>query len=160
MAESKLKTKVLGTPLVRDPKIDPRYAAYKLEIRKSKIHRFGLYALEPIPANRKVIEYRGERCNRMETKKRGEGEHTYLYTLDSYWTLDGAVGGSGAEIANHSCEPNLVGRILKGHILYMSLRPIKRGEELTIDYNFDWDTGENKCACGTKSCRGLIQKKK
>ena len=97
----------VGTKLVRNPKINPDYVSYKLEIRSSKIHRFGVYALENIPANRKVIEYTGERCNRMETKKRGEGEYTYLYTLDNYWTLDGAVGGSGAEIVNHSCEPNL-----------------------------------------------------
>jgi SET domain-containing protein len=148
-----------GTALVRNPKINPDYACYKLEIRSSKIHRYGIYALENIPANRKVIEYTGERCNRRETKKRGEGEYTYLYTLDNYWTLDGAVGGSGAEMINHSCEPNLVGRVLKGHIIYMSLRPIKRGEELTIDYNFDKNTGHNKCGCGTKSCRGTLQKK-
>jgi SET domain-containing protein len=149
----------VGTQLVRDPKIDERYASYKLEVRKSKIHRYGVYALENIPANRKVIEYTGERCNRKETKKRGEGEYTYLYTLDSYWTLDGAVGGSGAEMVNHSCEPNLVGRIYHGHIIYMSLRPIKKGEELTIDYNFDKNTGSNKCECGTPSCRGTLQKK-
>jgi uncharacterized protein len=149
----------VGTQLVRDPKIDERYACYKLEVRKSKIHRYGVYALENIPANRKVIEYTGERCNRKETKKRGEGEYTYLYTLDSYWTLDGAVGGSGAEMVNHSCEPNLVGRIYRGHIVYMSLRPIKKGEELTIDYNFDKNTGNNKCECGTPSCRGTLQKK-
>lgn len=149
----------VGTQLVRDPKIDERYASYKLEVRKSKIHRYGVYALENIPANRKVIEYTGERCNRKETKKRGEGEYTYLYTLDSYWTLDGAVGGSGAEMVNHSCEPNLVGRIYRGHIVYMSLRPIKKDEELTIDYNFDKNTGSNKCECGTPSCRGTLQKK-
>jgi SET domain-containing protein len=70
------------------------------------------------------------------------------------------VGGSGAEIINHSCEPNLVGRIMKGHILYVSLRAVKRGEELTIDYNFEKDTGNNKCGCGTKSCRGTLQKLK
>jgi SET domain-containing protein len=148
-----------GTALVRNPKLDPRFVFYKLEIRRSKIHRFGVYALEAIPANRKVIEYTGERCNRMETKRRGDGEYTYLYTLDKYWTLDGAVGGSGAEIINHSCEPNLVGRVMKGHILYMSQRVIKAGEELTVDYNFEKDTGNNKCGCGTKSCRGTLQKK-
>lgn len=149
----------MATPLVRNPRINPDYVNFKLEIRRSKIHRYGVYALESIPANRKVMEYTGERCNRKETKKRGEGEYTYLYTLNNYWTLDGAVGGSGAEIINHSCEPNLVGRVLKGHIIYMSLRSIKRGEELTIDYNFDKNTGHNKCECGTTSCRGTLQKK-
>jgi len=149
----------MATPLVRNPKINPDYVSFKLEIRRSRIHRYGVYALESIPANRKVMEYTGELCNRKETKKRGEGEYTYLYTLDNYWTLDGAVGGSGAEIINHSCEPNLVGRVMKGHILYMSLRPIRRGEELTIDYNFEKNTGHNKCGCGTPSCRGTLQKK-
>jgi SET domain-containing protein len=149
----------MATPLVRNPKINPRYTSFRLEIRRSRIHRFGVYALESIPPNRKVMEYTGERCNRKETKKRGEGEYTYLYTLDHYWTLDGAVGGSGAEIINHSCEPNLVGRIFRGHVLYMSLRPIQPGEELTIDYNFDKNTGNNKCECGTPSCRGTLQKK-
>lgn len=148
-----------GTKLVRAPKVDPRYACFKLEIRKSKIHRYGLYASEKIPANRKVIEYTGERCNRMEAKRRGEGAYTYLFAIDAYWTIDGAVGGSGAELANHSCEPNIVSRIMKGHVIYMSLRAIKKGEELTVDYNFDKNTGDNKCGCGTKSCRGTLQRK-
>jgi uncharacterized protein len=70
------------------------------------------------------------------------------------------VGGSGAEIINHSCDPNLISRIMKGHILYMSLRPIKPGEELTIDYNLEKGTGNNKCECGAENCRGTLQKKK
>ena len=32
----------------------------------------------------------------------------YLARLDSYWTVDGADGGSGAEFVNHSCDPNLL----------------------------------------------------
>jgi SET domain-containing protein len=149
----------MGTALVQCPEINPRYAKYKLAIRSSKIHRFGLYALENIPANRKVIEYTGERVNRIEAKRRGSGEHTYLFTLDKYWTLDGAVGGSGAEIINHSCEPNLVSRVMKGHIIYMSLRAVKKGEELTIDYHFAKNVERVPCACGAKSCRGTINLK-
>ena len=147
----------MGTKLVRQPRINPEFASYKLEIRPSKIHRFGVYALERIPVNRKVIEYTGERCNRIETNKRGGGKHTYLFSLDSYWALDGAVGGSGAEIINHCCEPNLVSRIMKGHILYMSLRAIKPGEELTIDYHFDPATDNTPCACGAAKCRGTME---
>ena len=148
-----------GTALVRNPRLDPRFLCYQLRIRESRIHRFGVYALEPIPAKHKVIEYTGERCNRREAKRRGEGEHTYLFAVDNYWTLDGAFGGSGAEIINHSCEPNLFTRIVRGHILYMSLRPIRRGEELTVDYNLEKGTGNNKCGCGTRTCRGTLQKK-
>ena len=146
----------MATKLVRTPRIDERYACFRLEIRESKIHRFGVYAVEPIPANRKVIEYTGELISRRETKRRGNGRFTYLFALDSYWTLDGAFGGSGAEIINHSCDPNLYTWIFKGHILYMSRRPIRRGEELTVDYRFSHKVERVPCKCGSGKCRGTI----
>jgi uncharacterized protein len=147
----------MDTP-VRRPRIDPKFAGFKMSIRKSKIHRYGVYAEERIPANRKVIEYTGERLNRRETKRRGEGEYTYLFTLDKYWTLDGAFGGSGAEIINHSCEPNVVSRIMKGHIIYMSLRTIEPGEEITVDYNFEYVGDKNSCSCGASTCRSVMER--
>jgi uncharacterized protein len=147
---------VMATALVKSPTINPHYARFKLEIRASKIHRRGVYALERIPRQRKVIEYTGERISRRETKIRGQGDLTYLFTLDNYWTLDGAVGGSGAEIINHSCEPNLRTCILRGHILYFSKRPIKPGEELTVDYRFSDKIERVACRCGAKKCRGTI----
>ena len=150
----------MGMSPVRDPSIDTNYACFKLIIRKSKIHRYGVYAQEHIPANRKVIEYTGERINRREAKRRGDGKFTYLFAVDTYWTLDGAVGGSGAEIINHSCEPNLVTRIIKGHVLYMSLREIKPGEELTVDYHLDWNPPTTPCQCGTPKCRGTLELKR
>jgi uncharacterized protein len=137
-------------------RIDPRYARYRLRIGPSSIHRWGVYAVEPIPARRKVIEYTGERISRVETKRRGQGPRTYLFTLDDYWTIDGAVGGSGAEIINHSCEPNLYSSIVKGHILYLSKRPIRRGEELTVDYRFSEKVGRVPCRCGAANCRSTI----
>ena len=144
--------------LVHRPQINARYATFKLAIRKSKIHRYGVYAQERIPANRKVIEYTGQRINRAETKRRGEGEYTYLFTLNNYWTVDGAFGGSGAEIINHSCEPNVVARVMQGHIIYMSLREIQPGEELAVDYNFTFTGDRSACACGAKSCRGIMER--
>src|SRR5580658_1704941 len=123
----------MGRALIKTPHIDPRYAVFKLSIRQSKIHRYGVYAREMIPANRKVIEYAGKRLNRREAKR---ADHTYLFVLDNYWSIDGAIGGSGAEIINHSCQPNLISRVMKGHVLYMSVRAIRSGEELTVDYNF------------------------
>jgi uncharacterized protein len=139
------------------PRIDPRFACFKMKLAHSSIHRWGVYAAEFIPAGRKVIEYTGERISRKETKRRSlESEFTYLFTLDPYWTIDGAAGGSGAEYVNHSCEPNLISRILKGHIIYMSLRDIKPGEELTIDYRFDKKVEKVICRCGAAKCRGTI----
>jgi SET domain-containing protein len=148
----------MGTAPVTAPVIDPRYVCFRLAIRPSAIHRYGVYSEERIPANRKVIEYTGQRVNRFEAKRRGDGAYTYLFAVDAYWTLDGAVGGSGAEIINHGCEPNLISRVMKGHILYMSLRIIQPGEELTIDYNFSDRSCTTPCSCGAPTCRGTIEK--
>jgi SET domain-containing protein len=68
------------------------------------------------------------------------------------------VGGSGAELVNHSCQPNLVSRIMKGHIIYMSLRAIRKGEELTVDYNYDHTDETMSCRCGARTCRGIINR--
>jgi SET domain-containing protein len=149
----------VATALIKSPSINNRHACFRLQIRESKIHRRGVYALEPIPARRKVIEYTGEKISRRETKKRGLGNVTYLFTLDDYWTIDGAFGGSGAEIINHSCDPNLYSVILRGHILYMSKRAIRRGEELTIDYRFSDKIDMVRCRCGSPDCRGTINVK-
>jgi uncharacterized protein len=140
------------------PDIDPKYACFKLEIRPSKIHRWGIYAGEDIPARRKVIEYTGERISRRETKRRAEERPNliYLFTLDNYWTLDGSVGGSGAEYINHCCDPNIRTVIRNGHILYMSCRPIKTGEELPVDYHFSKAVERIPCKCGASACRGTI----
>jgi SET domain-containing protein len=137
-------------------RIDPRRACFRLELRRSRIHGYGVYAAEPIPGRRKVIEYTGERISRRETRRRGLGARTYLFTLDEYWTIDGAAGGSGAEFINHSCQPNLRARIFKGHILYMSVRDIEPGEELTVDYNFSSRIDAVPCQCGAAACRGII----
>ncbi|MBI4890215.1 MAG: SET domain-containing protein-lysine N-methyltransferase [Acidobacteria bacterium] len=138
------------------PEISARHARYRISVRPSEIHRWGVFAEEFIPKGRKIIEYTGERISRRETAKRAGKKLNYLFTLDSYWTLDGSVGGSGAEFINHSCDPNVYAWILKGHILYMAERDIHPGEELTIDYRFDADVEKVDCGCGSPKCRGMI----
>ncbi len=142
------------------PTIDPRYACFRLLVGPSRIHRWGVFAGEDIPKGRKVIEYTGEKISRRETKRRSENSPLiYLFTLDKYWTIDGAVGGSGAEYINHCCDPNIRVWIHKGHILYMAKRDIRRGEELTVDYHFSKDVEIVPCSCGAANCRGTINLK-
>lgn len=138
------------------PVLNPQYCCYRLRVAQSKIHRWGVYAAEDIPANRKVIEYTGEKIPPRKAERRASTP--YLFVLNKYWTLNGGVGGSGAELINHSCEPNLVSRIMKGHILYMSLRPIEKGEELLVDYNYDNTDETMRCLCGQRNCRGVINR--
>lgn len=145
--------------MAAEPAIDPEHSSFCLRVAKSKIHRWGVYAGENIPPRRKVIEYTGERVSRKETKIRASRPLNYIFTLDKYWSLDGSVGGSGAEYINHSCQPNIVARIIKGHILYFSGRPIRKNEELTVDYHFGKDVETVPCECGAKTCRGTINLK-
>src|SRR5258708_1336921 len=86
---------------LHEPRIDPRLACFALRVGRSGIHRLGVFVAQDIPANRKVIEYTGEKINRKETKLRLGRRLNYIFTLDNYWTIDGGVGGSGAEFINH-----------------------------------------------------------
>jgi len=139
------------------PQLKKEHCNFQLEVKPSKIHRWGVFALEFIPKGRKVVEYTGEKVNRKEGKRRAESNEIHcLFTLDPYWYLDGAVGGSGAEFVNHCCDPNLESRLIHKHILYYSLRDIQKGEELLIDYHFGKHQEKVRCACGSPKCRGWI----
>jgi len=46
--------------------------------------------------------------------------------------------------------------VTRGHILYMCKRPIRKGEELTIDYHFAKNVEKVPCKCGSPNCRGTI----
>ena len=105
------------------PTIDPRYTRFRLRIAPSRIHRWGIYAEERIPANRKVIEYTGEKISRRESKRRADSRpEVYLFSLDNYWNIDGSVNGSGAEYINHCCEPNLAAHPEGPHSLHEPAR--------------------------------------
>lgn len=139
------------------PKIGKHYVCFRLRIGQSRIHHVGVFAVERIPARRTVIEYIGERVNLVEAYRRTKDETaTYIFKLDEFWRIDGSIGGSGAEFINHSCDPNLKFRLVRGHVLCQSLRPIEAGEELTLDYRFPSTTRRTPCLCGSPKCRGTI----
>ena len=137
--------------------ITREHASFRLVARRSRIHRVGVFAAERIPRGRKVIEFTGERIDFNEARRRWSPTLNYLFALDDNLIIDGAAGGSGAELINHSCAPNLSARVIRGHLLYFSLRAIKKGEELTVDYKY---AGEGEqiypCNCGAATCRGTL----
>jgi SET domain-containing protein len=142
------------------PKINDDYTWVSLGIIRSPIHRWGVIAKQTIPKNKYVIEYTGQLLNRRQNKAiRADGRRycfTYLTDDRGYWTLDGAVRGSGAERVNHSCDPNLYAEIRGHRVYFYSLRRIKKGEELTVDYQFEYSKTPVACLCGMKKCRGTI----
>jgi uncharacterized protein len=150
----------------RKPRIRKRDTRFPLAIKRSRIHGYGVFALQEISARRFVIEYAGERMGLEEAKRRygappdaKRWKPTYLFRLSPRRVIDGAVGGSGAELINHSCNPNLRARIRRGRILLWSKRRILPGEELTLDYKFPKDLPKIPCRCGSPKCRGSMNKK-
>lgn len=137
------------------PQIDPEKSYFKLECRRSKIHRWGVFAREAIPARRRVIEYTGERIDAAEMSRRSGKRLLYLFSVSPNRIIDGAVDGSGAQYINHSCDGNLKSYSVNGHIYLSSLRPIEPGEELTYDYNID-EEFDVPCVCGAENCRGKL----
>jgi hypothetical protein len=139
------------------PRIDPRLSRFRLKIGKSRIHGWGVFAAERIPAWSDVIEYVGEIVDPHECQRRvGNTPQTYAIEIDCLRTVDGSVGGSGAEIINHSCNPNLRYRLVQDHVYCQSLRTIEPGEELTADYRFRSEGPKIPCRCGSPHCRGTI----
>jgi SET domain-containing protein len=140
------------------PAIRRALASFELTIAPSRIHRFGVFAADPIPSGADIIEYTGELVSRREWAKRS-GDRTYLLRLNRYWAIDGSVGGSGAELINHCCEPNSKFRIQGGRAWIASLKAIEPGTELVLDYNFSKDAKTSPCYCGAKTCRGTINRR-
>jgi len=142
-------------PLV--PRINPKFAGYRLRVGRSPIHRYGVFALEDIPAGRKVIEYSGKRLTVTQADRMHASKDGYLATLSSLWVVDPSIGGSGAEFINHSCNPNLKWRRVRGHLFYFSRRKIPKGEELTGDYGYPLKLKRIPCRCGVPTCRGTLR---
>ena len=104
------------------PRIDARFSHFRLTYGPSPIHRLGIFTAEPIPVRRRVIQYAGERITVREAWRRRLRQHIYLFWFSPRFAIDGAIGGSGAEFINHSCDPNLYARVGRGRIfLDMSL---------------------------------------
>ncbi len=139
-----------------------------VSVKKSKIHRNGIFAKKDIPSNTKIIEYVGEKVTRAEGDRRGEKvlenskNHTisggvYIFELNKRYDLDGNFSYNTAKWINHSCGPNCEVDIIKGHIWVISIKEIKKGEELTYNYGYNLDHyKEHTCKCGSKRCVGYI----
>ncbi len=151
---------------LRRREIDAEASPFRLEIRRSPIHRLGVFAKEAIPERRRVIEYAGKRLaygqilkDFRRRRQSGLRKLTYLLRLNRRWVIDGSVGGNGAELINHCCDPNLSRRRVRGHVLFCSRRKVRAGEELTLDYRFDQKAQVIPCHCGSPKCRGTINRK-
>jgi uncharacterized protein len=122
----------------------------RLVRRRSRISGSGVFAVDPIAKNRRIVEYKGELISQAESDRR---ERRYLprgriwiFNINRLWVRDAAVGGNIARYINHSCRPNCYVQIDHHTIWIRASRRIAKGEELTYDYNTDGLAGI-ACRC-------------
>jgi len=129
-----------------------------IEKRRSPIQGAGVFATRLIPKNKRIIHYAGEKISNQESLKRERRYirtgHIWCFKLTNRTVIDAGVDGNVARFINHSCRPNCYIEIKDGVIWIRAARTIRRGEELTYDYNTDGD-GLIACRC-RPGCQRLL----
>ncbi|NIR30534.1 MAG: SET domain-containing protein [Gammaproteobacteria bacterium] len=133
------------------------YRSPKTEVRDSPIHGKGLFAKTSI-AKGEIVAVKGG----------------HILDASQWAELEGRLGPAEIQISqdlfiapvriehregsmlytNHSCDPNIA---IQGQIVFVTMRNIGPGEELTHDWatTVDMDYAI-ECNCGSRSCRRTI----
>ena len=126
-------------------------------MKLSSIHGRGLFAVEAISAGEIVCVKGGHIFKRHQLGDLNEllgpaeiqiAENLFIGPLDREsrdWSM---------VFSNHSCNPNIA---VQGQIVFVAMRDIAAGEELTHDWaTTDDDTYELECRCNAPNCRKVI----
>ena len=133
------------------------------KIKKSSIDNKGrgLYASRDIKEGTKIIDYIGKIITNKEADESDKFDNKkkiYLFSLNKKFSLDGDFSYNIAGLINHSCDNNCDynGKGLK--IWITAIKDIKKGEEITCDYGFGYDSDYKQfpCNCRSKNCAGYI----
>jgi uncharacterized protein len=136
---------------------DLTYRSPKTQVRESSIHGKGLFASKPIAAG-EIVAVKGGHilsAERWTELERELGSAEIQITEDLFIAPVTQEQREGSMLyTNHSCDPNIA---LQGQIVFVAMRGIEAGEELT----HDWATTDDldytmECRCGTPACRGTI----
>ena len=92
--------------------------------------------------------------HRKSRKNDSEGA-VYIFDLGNGNFIDGNVDYNHARFINHSCEPNCM---VDDNLDVVTIKPVKKGEELTFDYATSQKSFPFRfnCRCGSLDCRGEI----
>ncbi|CAO2039200.1 unnamed protein product [Urochloa humidicola] len=129
---------------------------------------YGLQLQEDVAEGRFLIEYVGEVLDIKSYEDRQRyyastgQKHFYFMALNGGEVIDACTKGNLGRFINHSCSPNCRTEkwMVNGEVCIgiFAMRNIKKGEELTFDYNYVRVSGAapQKCFCRTAKCRGYI----
>jgi uncharacterized protein len=95
----------------------------------------GLFAVAPIATGETIVEYLGPRIPTSVAQELDRRRaNKYLFEIDRRWTIDGSARSNVARYVNHACDPNAEAALVRGRMIYRAIKPIRPGEEITIDY--------------------------
>ena len=153
----------------------PKTSKHKIERRQSSIHGNGVFATEAIAKGERLVRYKGTLRTHAEVDEEyggvDEDGHTFLFTLNDDYVIDGNVDGNIARWINHSCAPNCEavheenakGKTHKDKIFIEAIRDIEPGEELSYNYGIVLDEPHTPalkklwgCRCGSAKCTGTM----
>jgi SET domain-containing protein len=110
----------------------------KIARRRSRVHGWGVYAVEPINKNTRIIDYAGELIHNSVSEAREErylrDGCIWVFRVNRNWSRDANVDGNIARFINHSCTPNCWFQVVDKTIWIRASKHICCGEELTYDY--------------------------
>ncbi len=133
------------------------YLSPKTVVKESSIQGRGLFA-QAFIAKGEIVCIKGGHIFNRETLREVQktlgpaeiqiGEDLFIGPL----TADEREGSM--IFSNHSCDPNIG---VQGQIVFVAMRDIQAGEELTHDWaTTDDDDYEMACQCGAPNCRKTI----
>lgn len=133
------------------------YRSPKTEVKPSPIEGRGLFASTAIAAGEIVAVKGGHVLTGAEWRalERTLGPADIQIAEDLFIAPATPEEREGGMLfTNHSCDPNIA---LQGQIVFVAMRDIAAGEELT----HDWATTDDgdytlACGCGSPRCRGTI----
>lgn len=127
----------------------PRDSPYAVKRTKTGL---GLFATQPIPKGKRIIEYVGPLISNEEVEK---SNGKYFFGLNKKWSIDGSPRTNIARYVNHSCRPNAEVIISQRRRIWIwSRRNIKPGEEITYDYGKEYFEGIIEPAgCKCEKCK-------
>ena len=133
------------------------YISPKAAPGESTIHGTGLFAVEPIRKGEVVCVKGGYVFDR----RRLDSMPAWYRAAEIQVAEDLFIGPLGESeragsmiFSNHSCEPNIG---VRGQIVFVAMRDIEPGEELTHDWaTTDDDTYTLACNCGAAACRKTL----
>jgi SET domain-containing protein len=130
---------------------------YDLDTRPSKIDGKGAFALQHIPAKRKIGNLGGEIITLREARKRAaETKRVAMVEFGDGRALDATIHSNELRYVNHSCNPNTYMRVCYSRVEFYTLRDIGVDEELTCNYGPTHHDGKLRCRCGAPNCKGFL----